>query len=377
MGCKIHVTILFGGQSSEHEVSRSSAKCVLENIDKERFEIQTIGITKDGRWLKFDGDIKLIETGEWEAYAVEKLSGIETDNISPDDYLELISMPGAGLVRSDIRGRTKKTDVVFPVLHGPNGEDGSVQGLLQLLDIPYVGCNILASAASMDKEFSKLVLKNESIPLADFIKVMRDEIEDSINSLTDLINERFGWPCFVKPANAGSSVGITKVKKPEELKEALMLAALYDKKILVEEFIEGRELECAVLGNDTPMASAVGEIIPSNEFYDYNAKYIDGKSVEVIPAEIEPDTVELIQEYSVKAFKALGCSGLARVDFFLQKRTNRVILNEINTMPGFTNISMYSKLWEASGITYKDLITKLIELALERYSRDSRLYERK
>lgn len=377
MAEKIKVTVLFGGQSSEHEVSRASAQCVLENIDRERFDIQMIGITKNGEWLRYNGDIKLIGTGEWEEAARKKLPAAKTDASAVPGQLrkapscmDLVSFKGRN-------GENLSVDVVFPVLHGPNGEDGSVQGLLQLADVPYVGCNILSSAAGMDKEFSKLVFNNAGIPQADYIKVMRNEIGGSVGFLKNKITEKLGWPCFVKPANAGSSVGISKVRKPEELEGALKHAARYDTKILIEEFIDGREMECGVLGNENPVASTVGEIIPCNEFYDYNAKYIDGKSDTIIPADMEPQLMEQTRDYAVRAFKALGCSGLARVDFFLERKTGRVVLNEINTMPGFTDISMYSKLWEASGIPYKELITRLIELAFEKYEQMSRSYERK
>ncbi len=372
---KIKVTVLFGGQSSEHEVSRISAQCVLENMDKERFDIQTIGITKQGEWLKFDGDIKWIGSGEWEDKARAKL--LEAPRV-PGKNLDATVPTCMDLVCfCDSEGNKQGTDVVFPVLHGPNGEDGSVQGLLQLANVPYVGCNILASAAGMDKEFSKLVFQNAGIPQANYIKVMRNEIEGARSFLINHVTEKLGWPCFVKPANAGSSVGVSKVSRPEELEAALFNASKYDTKILIEEFINGREIECAVLGNDNPVASAVGEIVPCNEFYDYNAKYIDGKSDTIIPAAIDDQIMEQVRDYAVRAFKALGCSGLSRVDFFIEKNTNRVVLNEINTMPGFTNISMYSKLWEASGIPYSELITKLIELAFEKHENTSRSYERK
>ena len=372
---KIRVTVLFGGQSSEHEVSRVSAQCVLENIDKNRFEIQTIGITKDGEWLKYEGDTSLIGSGKWEEAARNQLRGKIEKGVSGKDIVkaptckELISL-------NDGYNNDELVDVVFPVLHGPNGEDGSVQGLLQLADVPYVGCNILSSAAGMDKEFSKLVFNNAGIPQADYIKVMRSEIDEQTDDLIRRVTEKLGWPCFVKPANAGSSVGVSKVKRPEDLLTALKYAARYDSKILIEEYIKGREVECAVLGNDNPIASTVGEVLPCNEFYDYNAKYIDGKSEIIIPADLEQGIIEKIREYAVRAFKALGCSGLSRVDFFVEE-SGRVVLNEINTMPGFTDISMYSKLWEASGIPYSELITRLIELAFESYNQRTRSYERK
>lgn len=372
---KIKVTVLFGGQSSEHEVSRISAQCVLENIDRNFFEVQTVGITKAGEWLRYEGDINLIGNGEWENIArsmYQKAIGSGSLNkalSTAPTCMDLVSF-------KDKNNNNAGVDVVFPVLHGPNGEDGSVQGLLQLAGVPYVGCNILSSAAGMDKEFSKLVFNNAGIPQADYIKVMRSEIEGTIQYLINKVSEKFGWPCFVKPANAGSSVGVSKVRKPEELESALKFAAKFDSKVLIEEFIKGREVECAVLGNENPIASTVGEIIPSNEFYDYNAKYIDGKSDTIIPANIDAHIVEQIKDYSVKAFKALGCSGLSRVDFFVEE-SGRIVLNEINTMPGFTSISMYSKLWEASGIPYSDLIKRLIELAFENYQQTARSYERK
>ncbi len=371
---KIKVTVLFGGQSSEHEVSRVSAQCVLENIDRNRFEIQTIGITKNGEWLKYEGDISLIGPGHWEEAARSSLrnkidSGVLSKGIiKATTCKQLFSF-------NDENNADGVVDVVFPVLHGPNGEDGSVQGLLQLADVPYVGCNILSSAAGMDKEFSKLVFNNAEIPQADYIKVMRSEIDEQIDDILSRVTKKLGWPCFVKPANAGSSVGVSKVKRPEDLMTALKYAAKYDSKILIEEYIKGREVECAVLGNDNPIASTVGEVLPSNEFYDYNAKYIDGKSGIIIPADIDQMIVEQVREYAIRAFKALGCSGLSRVDFFVEE-SGRVVLNEINTMPGFTDISMYSKLWEASGIPYSELITRLIELAFESYNQRTRSYER-
>lgn len=370
MDKKIRVVVLFGGQSSEHEVSRISAKSVLENMDPNRYDIHMIGITKNGEWLRYNGDIKHLASGEWEDIARANLISESIRAVGDAaTCMDLIAVRGQD-------GRTETVDVAFPVLHGPNGEDGSVQGLLQLAGVPYVGCDILSSAACMDKEFTKLVLNNAGIPQAGYIKVLRDEIEGSIQVIKSMVDERIGWPCFVKPANAGSSVGVSKVREPENLLEALRQAAKYDNKILIEEFIDGRELECAILGNQHPMASVVGEIKPSNEFYDYNAKYLDGKSDTIIPADIEPQVAEQIRNYAVKAFKALGCSGLSRVDFFLENGTNKVILNEINTMPGFTEISMYSKLWAASGIPYPELIDRLIQLAFEKHEQSIRSYER-
>jgi D-alanine-D-alanine ligase len=366
---RIKVAVIFGGQSSEHEVSRISAQCVLENINRDKYDVRMIGITKNGEWLRYDGDIRCISSGEWENIARKSIPAAGVSMDGAPTCMDLIALKNSS-------GEKEAVDVVFPVLHGPNGEDGSVQGLLQLAGVPYVGCNILSSAASMDKEFTKLVLNNAGIPQADYIKVRRNEIEGSMDVIVSKVTERFGWPCFVKPANAGSSVGVSKVKDAVALKQALLLAAKYDSKILIEEFIDGRELECAVLGNDNPIASTVGEIIPSNEFYDYNAKYLDGKSETIIPADIGPQELETIREYAVRAFTALGCSGLSRVDFFLRRDNGKVVLNEINTMPGFTQISMYAKLWAASGITYPELIDRLIELAFEKYDDSTKSYER-
>lgn len=368
MDPKIKLAVLFGGQSSEHEVSRISAQCILEALDKAKYDVKMIGITKQGEWLHYDGDFKQIASGEWEGIARKALlEGSPTK--AADASTTCMDLISKGT------DDDKPVEVVFPVLHGPNGEDGSVQGLLQLADVPYVGCNILASAAGMDKEFSKLVFANAGIPQAQYIKVMRSEIEGSLPVIVSKINEKLGWPCFVKPANAGSSVGVSKVKTPDQLKDALLEAAKYDSKILVEEFIDGREAECAVLGNENPIASTVGEIIPCNEFYDYRAKYLDGKSDTLIPADLDEKIVEQIRDYSVRAFKALGCSGLSRVDFFVKRDSGEVILNEINTMPGFTSISMYAKLWEASGVPYNELIARLIELAVERYNGSGKSYD--
>lgn len=374
---KKKVTVLFGGQSSEHEVSRVSAQFIIENMDTDCFDIQIIGITKSGEWLKYEGQTELIGTGQWEKVSRDKYQNEIDSKVSSNKNSSLPTLRQL-ISFDDTNGNTGTVDVVFPVFHGPNGEDGSIQGLLQLAEIPYVGCDILSSAAGMDKEFSKLVFNNVNIPQADYIKVMRNEIEtikEQSNDLIEQISKKLGWPCFVKPANAGSSVGISKVKEPKDLVAALELANKYDSKILIEQFIKGREVECAVLGNDSPIASVVGEICPSNEFYDYNAKYIDGKSGTIIPADLDACIIDKIKDYSLKAYKALGCSGLSRVDFFVDEK-GEVILNEINTMPGFTSISMYTKLWEASGIPCKEIITRLIDLALESYQQRMRSYER-
>lgn len=365
---KKRVMIVFGGKSSEHEVSRSSAVSVIKNIDQTKFDITLVGITKDGRWLSYNGPLEKISSGEWENNCLESnmlpasISNNSKPGISETMFLEYLNN------RND-----KKIDVIFPILHGCNGEDGTIQGLFELAEIPYVGCNVLSSAVGMDKVFSKLVFEKIGIPQANYSYYFKNDINLNIEKIIDDIENKLGLPCFVKPANAGSSVGISKAHDKEELKSALNLASNYDKKVLVEEFIKGRELECAVLGNDDPKASVVGEIIPCNEFYDYNAKYIDNKSKSLIPATLPNDVSEEIRQYAVEAFKSLNCSGLSRVDFFWNEQNNKIYINEINTMPGFTSISMYPMLWNASGISYKELIEKLIFLAIERFEDTRRL----
>ncbi|AGC69491.1 D-alanine--D-alanine ligase Ddl [Thermoclostridium stercorarium subsp. stercorarium DSM 8532] len=364
---KVRVIVLFGGQSSEHEVSRVSAQSVLENLDKEKFDILPVGITKNGEWLPYHGEYKYIGTGEWEEQARREFgknkAGSETTFPSVRKFIE------------EICGRP--VDIVFPVLHGVNGEDGTIQGLLELAGIPYVGCNVLSSAVGMDKAVSKVLFEKAGLNQAKYIVVKRPEIHSNISEVQKKVETLIGYPCFVKPSNAGSSVGVSKVKHPDELPKALEYAANYDRKILVEEYIDGREVECAVLGFDEPVASTVGEIIPCNEFYDYEAKYIKSDSRICIPADLDREIVEKIRADAVTAFKALDCAILARVDFFVEKRTQKVIINEINTMPGFTSISMYPKLWEAVGISYKELLEKLIELSLLRCKEYYRSFERR
>lgn len=337
---KIKIAVLFGGQSSEHEVSRMSANSVLKNIDREKFDIEVIGITREGKWLKYNQDIDKILTDEWESLAVPNNTGSKFVDID--------------------------ADVVFPVLHGKNGEDGTVQGLLELMGVPYVGCEVLGSAVAMDKGFTKIIFEKAGIPQGKYKVFTRNQITENIGKVIDEIESFFIYPCFIKPCNAGSSVGVSKAHDREELKASLGEALKHDRRVLIEEYINCRELECAVLGNEEPIASCVGEVVASNEFYDYNAKYIDNASKIYIPAQIEEGVSNEIRNYAIKAFKELNCVGLSRVDFFIDKNTGKVLINEINTMPGFTSISMYSKLWEASGISYKELIEKLINLALER-----------
>lgn len=364
---KTRVVVLFGGQSSEHEVSRTSAQSVLENLNDKKYDILPVGITKNGEWLPYRGEYKYISTGEWEEKArsefQKSITGTEKPCYSINNFLEQIC--------------SAPIDIVFPVLHGANGEDGSIQGLLELAGIPYVGCNILASSVGMDKAVSKILFEHAGLNQGKYIVVKRPDIYSNISEIQDKVKSYIGYPCFVKPANSGSSVGISKVKDESSLLKALEYAANYDRKILIEEYIDGREVECAVLGFDSPVASTVGEIIPCNEFYDYEAKYIKAESKICIPAQLDKETIQRIQADAVTAFKALDCAILARVDFFVENKTGKVFINEINTMPGFTSISMYPKLWDASGISYRQLLEKIIDLSFLRYRENHRSYERK
>ncbi|QSZ27499.1 D-alanine--D-alanine ligase [Aceticella autotrophica] len=348
---KIKVAVLFGGQSGEHEVSRVSATSIINNMDKGKYDIYMVGITKKGEWYLFKGDVEKLSTGEWEKEGIPAVIGPSTK------YKGILAF-------EDGKNQLYPIDVVFPVLHGPNGEDGTVQGLLELLEMPYVGPNVLSSSLCMDKVFSKKIFKESSLPTPDFKVIYKNELKN-INLILKEVSE-IGYPCFVKPANMGSSVGITKVHHEEELNDALKLAFKYDRKIIVEKGIDAREIECAVLGNENPVASVAGEILPCHEFYDYNAKYFDeGKSKLLIPAPVPDVKMEEIRELAIKAYKALDLRGLARVDFLMDRNTGKVYLNELNTIPGFTKISMYPKLWEATGKQYSELIDELIKLAIE------------
>lgn len=351
---KKRIGIIFGGQSGEHEVSLMSASSILKVIDREKFHVVPIGISKDGKWYLYKGNVEDLKPGKWIKNTIRAF-------LPPDtSYQGLVTFENGNL-------KVEKLDAVFPVLHGPKGEDGSVQGVLELAGIPYVSCGVTSSAVCMDKVFTKKILEYESLPIPRWTFYYDYEIDDST---IGKIESSFGYPCFIKPANLGSSVGVSKAKNRQELKEALELAVKYDRKVVIEEFIDGREIEISVLGNDAPRASIPGEIIPCHEFYDYTAKYFDdGQSKLLIPAPIPQEVIETIQNLAVKAFTALGCEGMARVDFFYEESRGRVYINELNTIPGFTKISMYPKLWEASGLKYKDLITKLINLAVERHEK--------
>ena len=352
---KLSVCILFGGMSPEHEVSLRSAESVLNNIDKEKYNLFPVGITKSGDWILYTGeDYSLLPTGEWERWPDNRRAAI-----SPVRGQGLLSFEGDCVVRERI-------DVVFPVLHGENGEDGAMQGLLQLAGIPYVGPHVAASAVSMDKTLTKLVMDQANIPQAAWQLVRASElVESKLDRILDSLEQRFAYPMFVKPAGTGSSVGVSKASDRNVLAHALISAGRYDEKILVEEFIDGREIEVAVMGNDSPVASVAGEIDSGAEFYDYEAKYITDTSTTYIPARIDEEVEEQVRDYAVQVYKAIGCQGLSRVDFFVTRKDNRVVFNEINTLPGFTSISMYPKMFAASGIPYTDLIDRLLELAVE------------
>ena len=350
---KLSVCILFGGISPEHEVSLRSAESVLNNIDHEKYNVFPVGITKEGDWVLFGGtDYSMLPAGTWQSF-----DGNRRAAISPVHGQGLLSFENDCVVRERI-------DVVFPVLHGANGEDGAIQGLLQIAGIPYVGPHIASSAACMDKYMTKLVADQAGVRQAAWVLVTRSSYDRDSEAVCDMVEAHFSYPVFVKPAGTGSSVGVSKAKSRDDLVQALEAALVFDRKVLVEEFIDGQEIECAVLGNETPMASVCGEVDSGADFYDYEAKYISDSSSLYIPARISSESEEQVREAAVKIYEALGCCGLSRVDFFV-KKDGEVVFNEINTIPGFTSISMYPKLFEASGIPYSQLIDKLLELAME------------
>ncbi|MBN1469282.1 MAG: D-alanine--D-alanine ligase [Fusobacteriaceae bacterium] len=359
MDKKIRVGIIFGGKSAEHEVALQSAKNVIDAINKDKYEITLIGIDKEGRWQLNDRSHYLLNEQNPKLISLNK-----TEN-------EVALIPGDNKFLDTFGNRKLETlDVIFPIIHGTNGEDGTIQGMLKLAGIPFVGADVLGSAIGMDKDVAKRLLKEAGIPIADFVTVKKYEL----GKLDfEMVEEKLKYPMFIKPANAGSSVGVSKASNRKELIEGLEKAFLYDYKVLVEEFIKGREVECAILGNENPIASAIGEIIPTHDFYSYEAKYIDEKGALLeIPAKIDSEVVKKLQEIAIETYKTLCCEGMARVDFFLTE-DGKAIINEINTIPGFTKISMYPKLWEVRGLSYEKLIDRLIELAIERNERNSKL----
>ncbi len=353
---KLRVGILFGGRSGEHEISLLSAASVLQAIDKSKFDVVPIGITKQGGWLTGERAHQLL-TGDAAASLLP--AGVESSN-------------GLALLESDARlGR--KLDVIFPVLHGTFGEDGTIQGLLELADIAYVGAGVLGSAAGMDKDVMKRLFRDAKLPIVKHVTLLRAQWETSPKKCVAQIEAALKYPVFVKPANLGSSVGISKAHDRKELGPALNEAARYDRKLVIEQGVgsakqKAREIECSVLGNDEPLASIPGEIIPCKEFYDYEAKYLAGATELEIPAKLTKVQIKQVRELAVQAFQAVDCSGLARVDFLMDAKSGKLYVNEINTMPGFTSISMYPKLWAATGVGYSDLISRLIALALDRHA---------
>jgi D-alanine-D-alanine ligase len=376
MAKKLRVGILFGGRSGEHEVSLLSAASILQAIDRDKFDVTPIGITKEGRWLAAGDARGLLEAGTSAAPRHFRAGDPET---TPGAKLLHEGIPT--LLAPEPRSSSHPVsalDVVFPVLHGTFGEDGTIQGLFELAGIAYVGSGVLGSAAGMDKDAMKRLFAQARLPIVKHITVLRADWEKSPRKTVAQIEAALRYPVFVKPANLGSSVGISKAHDRKELGPALKLAARYDRKLVIEQGVGGkkgraRELEVAVLGNDAPKASVVGEIIPGKEFYDYEAKYLSEGSVPIIPAQLTRSETRKIREMAVAAFRACDLSGLARLDFLMEPDgKRRIYLNEVNTMPGFTQISMYPKLWEATGLSYKDLITRLIELALERHGEKSR-----
>lgn len=352
----LRVGVLFGGRSGEHEVSLVSAASVIRGLDADKYEAVPIGITKDGHWLIGEGAAKMLP-----------------EVLKTGRRVMLMADPTeAALMPLDRGAGAQRLDVIFPVLHGTYGEDGTIQGMLDLAGLPYVGAGVLGSAIGMDKDVAKRLCQNAGIPVVPWVTVHRWQWEKDPAAVKSEIEENFSYPVFVKPATLGSSVGMTKVHKAEELGPALDLACEFGMKILVEKAVSAREIEISVLGNHEPKASVPGEIVPHREFYDYTAKYLEDGTQLVIPAQLKPAQVQKIQSLAVQAFRALELAGMARVDFFLEKKGNKLYLNEVNTIPGFTSISMYPKLWEASGISFRQLIDKLIDLAFDLHAERTR-----
>jgi D-alanine-D-alanine ligase len=389
---KVRVGVLFGGRSGEHEVSLLSAASVLNAIDRTKYEVVPIGITKDGRWLTAGAAQSLLKgesahegarsshslrAGDPETTSTAAVLAQGESGVVPPEPIHrergLVPFQSDAALARRATDRAINVDVIFPVLHGTFGEDGTIQGLLELADIAYVGAGVLGSAAGMDKDIMKSLFIAAGIPIVKHVTILRGAWEKEPKKIQKAIESKLRYPVFVKPANLGSSVGISKVHNRKELGPAIEEAAKFDRKIVIEQGVGGkkgkaREVECSVLGNDEPEASVPGEIVPGKEFYDYTAKYLDEGSQLIIPAKLTKAESKKVQELAVRAFQAVDCSGLARVDFLIDPKTRRIFLNEINTMPGFTSISMYPKLWAASGLSYPDLISRLIQLGLERHA---------
>ena len=381
---KLRVGVIYGGRSGEHEVSVASAASIIKHLDRGRYEPIPIRIEKDGRWTLADKAPTAISAAD----VIEHVRLESARSIRPGREAHLVAHPGEDTVLSIERQATSSDidatgaatvrgvglDVVFPVLHGPYGEDGTVQGLLELANVPYVGAGVLGSAVGMDKAVMKTLFIASNLPVGPYIVVLRPEWTAGADAVATRVAEELRYPVFVKPANLGSSVGISKAKSDADLLTAMELALQFDRKIVIEAAVPGaREIECSVLGNDDPQASIPGEVIPSREFYDYEAKYLDDASQVIIPADLSDTQVRDVQRLAIAAFRAVDCAGMARVDFLMSRDDGRMYLNEVNTIPGFTTISMYPKMWEASGLSYPALIDRLITLALERHAEKQQL----
>ncbi len=362
---KLRLAILYGGRSAEHEISLLSARNVIAAVNREKYEVIPILISKEGRWF---AGVEPGEEGKKKAIGGVPRGGVEV--------LPVATPGGPGplipVARQDPSIHLTPIDVVFPVLHGTFGEDGTVQGLLEMAGIPCVGAGVLASAVSMDKEVMKRLFHERKLPIAPYIPLLRRDVHLNPRRVCLTVEEKLRYPLFVKPANMGSSVGISKAGNRKELEKALLAAAEYDRKVLVEKAIIGRELECGVLGNDDPIASTPGEIKPGNPFYDYAAKYLDNNSECIVPAPLKPTQIKRVRKLSIEAYRAVDCAGMGRVDLLLEKKTGRLFVNEINTIPGFTDISMYPRMWEESGLAYPLLIDRLVELAIKRHREKAR-----
>jgi len=359
---KMNIGVLYGGRSGEHDVSLCSAASVFSALDRNKYEITAIGIDRDGRWYVQDNPKIILDKNFGKTLSLKKSGKWLVNHFEQKNKLHLY----------DLKNKNKEViiDVVFPVLHGTFGEDGTLQGLLELAMVPYVGADVTGSAVGMDKDIAKRLLKEADIPVVPSLTINKQQWKDNQKLIIKSAPDILGLPLFVKPVCTGSSVGVKKVKKKEMLAQALDFAFQFDTRVMIEKAIDCREIECAVLGNDIPVASVLGEIIPQHEFYSYEAKYIDPEGAKMnIPSEINSSLTGKIRKAAVEGYMALGCSSMARVDFFLDKKTNKFYLNEINTLPGFTSISMYPKLWEATGLKYGDLLDKLIELALDRHKK--------
>jgi D-alanine-D-alanine ligase len=374
---RLRIGVLFGGRSGEHEVSLQSARAVMAALEEAGHDVVPIGVTRQGRWLVSGDPLHALSSGDAAGErSVTMLPEPGRSGLVPVVSGQLSVASADEPLTTDHRPLTTASvgslDVLFPVLHGTFGEDGTVQGLFELAAVPYAGAGVLGSALGMDKVVQKTLWRGMGLPVVDFVSLKRRDLETDLGGAISRIEVAIGYPCFTKPANLGSSVGVSKTRNRAELEAGLQVAARYDAKILVERGVDARELECGVLGNDEPIASVVGEILPGADFYDYRAKYLDTGSQALIPADISPDLADEVRRMAVAAFKAVDAAGLARVDFFLERGTDRLYVNEINTMPGFTEISMYPKLWQASGLSFSELVTRVAELGIERYTERAR-----